>query len=379
VPLLFGEYPSVVRCQEGRSHPAHRTRILLRPRITAFQARWLTPGHLWVTSQVVQWAAGGPGYLYQPRSEVGKWPCKLVELSNSVAASVDGHRHREPGIDTAAGCKVNDAIVIEAGRADRHYWSDLWRYRELFRVLAWRDLSVRYKQTVIGVLWAVIRPFLTMLVFTIIFGRIAKLPTDGDAPYALMVFAGILPWTFFATGLSEASNSLINNEKLISKVYFPRLIVPIATIVVAFVDFLISFCILLLLMAWYRYMPDWRMVFLPLYILLAFFASVGPSLWITSLNVKYRDFRYVIPFIVQFGLYVSPVGFSSSVVPEKWRLLYSFNPLVGVIDGFRWCILGGRTELYLPGLLASAAVTAFFLWFGLRQFRKTERTFADLI
>jgi lipopolysaccharide transport system permease protein len=274
---------------------------------------------------------------------------------------------------------MDDVVIIEAGRSERHYWLDLWRYRELFRVLAWRDLSVRYKQTIIGVLWALIRPFLTMLVFTIIFGRIAKLPTDGNAPYALMVFAGILPWTLFSTGLSEASNSLINNEKLISKVYFPRLIVPIATVVVAFVDFLISFCILLALMGWYRFLPDWRIIVLPIFVLLAFFASVGPALWITSLNVKYRDFRYVIPFIVQFGLYVSPVGFSSSVVPEQWRLLYSLNPMVGVIDGFRWCILRGQSELYLPSFLASIAVTAFFLWFGIHQFRRTEKSFADLI
>jgi lipopolysaccharide transport system permease protein len=274
---------------------------------------------------------------------------------------------------------MQDEITIEAGRAERHYWLDLWRYRELFQVLAWRDLSVRYKQTVIGVLWALIRPLLTMLVFTIIFGRIAKLPTDGNAPYALLVFAGILPWTFFSSGLSEASNSLINNSSLISKVYFPRLIVPIATVVVAFVDFLISFCILLVLMVWYWYFPDWRISILPIFVILAFFASVGPALWITSLNVKYRDFRYVIPFIVQFGLYVSPVGFSSSVVPEQWRLLYSLNPMVGVIDGFRWCILRGQSELYWPGLLTSGAVIAFFLWFGVRQFRKTEKSFADLI
>ena len=274
---------------------------------------------------------------------------------------------------------MDDVVIIEAGRSERHYWLDLWRYRELFRVLAWRDLSVRYKQTIIGVLWALIRPFLTMLVFTIIFGRIAKLPTDGNAPYALMVFAGILPWTLFSTGLSEASNSLINNEKLISKVYFPHLIVPIATVVVAFVDFLISFCILLALMGWYRFLPDWRIIVLPIFVLLAFFASVGPALWITSLNVKYRDFRYVIPFIVQFGLYVSPVGFSSSVVPEQWRLLYSLNPMVGVIDGFRWCILRGQSELYLPSFLASIAVTVFFLWFGVHQFRRTEKSFADLI
>jgi len=274
---------------------------------------------------------------------------------------------------------MDEVIIIEAGRADRHYWLDLWRYRELFRVLAWRDLSVRYKQTVIGVLWALIRPFLTMVILTVIFGRIAKLPADGDAPYALMVFAGILPWTLFATGLSEASNSLINNEKLISKVYFPRMIVPIATIVVAFVDFLISFCILLGLMCWYQFFPDWRFIVLPVFALLAFFASVGPSLWITSLNVKYRDFRYIIPFIVQFGLYVSPVGFSSNVIPEHWRLLYSLNPMVGVIDGFRWSILQGQGELYFPDLLISVGVIIFFLWFGIRQFRNTEKSFADLI
>jgi lipopolysaccharide transport system permease protein len=274
---------------------------------------------------------------------------------------------------------TSETIIIESGRYERNYWRDLWLYRELFRVLAWRDLAVRYKQTVIGVAWAVIRPFLTMLVFTVIFGRIAKLPSDGTVPYPLMVFAGMLPWTFFATGLSEASNSLINNANLISKVYFPRLIVPTATVVVAFVDFLITFSILVVLMAWYRFLPDWRILLLPAFVLLAFLTSMGPSLWITALNVKYRDFRYVIPFIVQFGLYVSPVGFSSSVVPEEWRLLYSLNPMVGVIDGFRWCILGGQSLLYLPGLAASLCVTAFFLWFGIRRFRKTEKTFADLI
>ena len=274
---------------------------------------------------------------------------------------------------------TNDVIIIEAGRSERHYWLDLWRYRELFRVLAWRDLSVRYKQTVIGVVWAVIRPFLTMVVFTIIFGRIAKLPSEGNAPYALMVFAGILPWTLFATGLSEASNSLINNSNLISKVYFPRLIVPTATVVVAFVDFLISFCFLIALLGWYQFWPDWRIVVLPVFTLLAVLVTIGPALWITSLNVKYRDFRYIIPFIVQFGLYVSPVGFSSNVVPGQWRLLYSLNPMVAVIDGFRWCILRGQGELYLPGLTASVAVAAFLLWFGLLQFRKTEKSFADLI
>jgi lipopolysaccharide transport system permease protein len=218
-----------------------------------------------------------------------------------------------------------------------------------------------------------------MLVFAVIFGRIAKLPSDGTAPYPLMVFAGLLPWTFFSTGLSEASNSLTNNANLISKVYFPRLNVPTATVVVAFVDFLITFSILILLMAWYQYPPGWRMLVLPAFTLLAFLASIGPALWITALNVKYQDFRYVIPFIVQFGLYVSPVGFSSSVIPEEWRFLYSLNPMVGVIDGFRWCILGGQSPLHLPDLAVSVVVAGFFLWFGIHRFRKTKRTFADLI
>src|SRR5438477_12868766 len=274
---------------------------------------------------------------------------------------------------------ISESIIIEPGQLDRNYWLDLWRYRELFRVLAWRALAVRYKQTVIGVAWAVIRPLLTMIVFTVIFGRIAKLPSDGSAPYPLMVFAGMLPWTFFSTGLSEASNSLLSNANLISKVYFPRLIVPTATVVVAFTDFLITFLMLILLMAWFEFWPGWRLLLLPAFILLAFMASMGPALWISALNVKYRDFRFVIPFIVQFGLYISPVGFSSRVVPEEWRLLYALNPMVGVIDGFRWCILGGQSLLHLPGLAASACVTAFFLWFGIRRFRRTERSFADLI
>ena len=255
---------------------------------------------------------------------------------------------------------MREVVILERGRAERHYWRDLWHYRELFQVLAWRDLSVRYKQTAIGAIWALIRPFLTMLVFTIVFGRIAKLPSDGTTPYALMVFAGLLPWTFFSTGLTEASNSLINNANLISKVYFPRLIVPIATIVVAFVDFLISFCILIGLMAWYRFLPSWHLLFLPAFILFAFVATVGPALWITSLNVKYRDFRFVVPFIVQFGLYVSPVGFSSSVIPENWHLLYSLNPMVGVIDGFRWCILGGDSRVCLPSLVLSLCRCGLF-------------------
>ncbi|MDO9085189.1 MAG: ABC transporter permease [Anaerolineaceae bacterium] len=270
-------------------------------------------------------------------------------------------------------------IVLELGHADKNYWNDLWRFRELFLILAWRDLSVRYKQTVIGVVWAILRPLLTMVVFTVIFGRLAKLPSDGNTPYALLVFAAMLPWTLFATSLSDASNSLIGNANLISKVYFPRLIIPTATIVTAFADFLISFVILLALMLYYRFAPGWNMLLLPLFMLIAMLASLGPGLWITALNVKYRDFRYVIPFVVQFGLYVSPVGFSSNVVPEKWRLLYSLNPIVGVIDGFRWCILGGDSPIYWPGFALSLVVVAFFLWLGVSQFRKMEKTFADMI
>jgi lipopolysaccharide transport system permease protein len=270
-------------------------------------------------------------------------------------------------------------LIIEAGRAERHYWLDLWRYRELFQVLAWRDISVRYKQTVIGAAWAIIRPFLTMVVFTVVFGKLAQLPSDGKAPYALMVFAGMLPWSFFATAVVDASNSLISNANLVGKVYFPRLIVPTAAVMVAFVDFLVGFVILIGLMIWYQFAPGWQVLLLPLFASIAFAASIGIGVWITALNVRYRDFRYVIPFMVQMGLYVSPVGFSSNVIPDQWRLLYSLNPMVGVIDGFRWCLLGGESRLYWPGLALSIGVAAFFLWFGIRQFRKMEKSFADPI
>jgi lipopolysaccharide transport system permease protein len=267
-------------------------------------------------------------------------------------------------------------VIIECGRSEKNYWRDLWRYRELYQVLTWRDCAVRYKQTVLGVGWAVIRPVLAMLIFTVIFGRIAKLPSDG-APYSLMVFAGMLPWTFFATGLSEASNSLIANTALVSKVYFPRIIMPTATITAAFVDFFIGLFILAIMMTWYQVVPSWRILLLPVFVLLAFLAALGPSLWVTAVNVKYRDFRYVIPFLVQFGLYVSPVGFTSSVVPHKWRLLYSLNPLVGIIDAFRWCVLRSSTDW--SGVGISVAVVVVLLWLGIRQFRKLEKSFADLI
>lgn len=269
-------------------------------------------------------------------------------------------------------------LVIEAGRAERHYWKDLWRYRELFYFLAWRDILVRYKQTTIGIAWALIRPFLTMLVFTLVFSKLARLPSDG-VPYPILVFAALLPWQFFANAFSEAGNSLIGDANLISKVYFPRLVIPTSAVIVSLVDFLISGIILVCLMIWYGFKPDWRILGLPLFIFMAFAAAMGAGLWISALNIKYRDFRYIIPFIVQFGLYVSPVGFSSSNVPGQWRLLYSINPMVGVIDGFRWAILGGNTVLYLPGFLLSTCVVIVILFTGIFYFRKTERGFADLI
>jgi lipopolysaccharide transport system permease protein len=280
-------------------------------------------------------------------------------------------------------CEVPDAaqrvLILEPGRAERNYWSDLWHYRELFAILAWRDIAVRYKQTVVGAAWALIRPFLTMVVFTVIFGHIAKLPSDGEVPYAILVFAGMLPWFLFSSILSDASSSLVSNANLITKVYFPRLVIPVASAAVALVDFSVNLVMLALLMLWFGFAPGWQIVFLPVFIILAVLASLGPALWITALNVKYRDFRYIIPFIVQFGLYVSPVGFSSTVIPDQWRLLYSINPVVGVIDGMRWCLLGGESRIYWPGFLVSAGVVAFLLWFGIRYFRKTERTFADMV
>lgn len=269
-------------------------------------------------------------------------------------------------------------LVIEAGRTERHYWRDLWRYRELFYFLAWRDILVRYKQTAVGVLWALIRPLLTMIVFTLVFGKLAKLPSDGT-PYPIMVFAAMLPWQFFSSALTEAGNSLIVNANMISKVYFPRLVIPTSAVIVSFVDFLISGIILAVLMLWYEYIPDWHILTLPLFILLAFAAAMGSGLWVAALNVKYRDFRYVIPFIVQFGLYLSPVGFSSSIIPENWRLYYSLNPLVGIIDGFRWAVLGGNAQIYWPGFILSTLLVAIMLVSGIYYFRKTEKSFADVI
>jgi lipopolysaccharide transport system permease protein len=267
-------------------------------------------------------------------------------------------------------------LRITPGASETNYWADLWRYRELFYFLAWRDLLVRYKQTVIGVAWALLRPLLTMIVFSFVFGRIAGLPSEG-VPYPLFVFAAMLPWQFFANAVAESGNSLVENGNLISKVYFPRLIVPAGAVMVSLADFLISCGLLVLLFVWYQFLPDGRILTLPLFVVLAFLAALGPGLLITALNVQYRDFRYIIPFIVQVGLYLSPVGFSSAVIPEPWRLVYSLNPMVGVIDGFRWAILG--TPLYVPGLLVSVFVTVVLMAWGILHFRRMERKFADLI
>ncbi|MBP0621439.1 MULTISPECIES: ABC transporter permease [Cupriavidus] len=273
---------------------------------------------------------------------------------------------------------VENVTYLESGRAAKDYWRDFWRHRELLMFMVWRDIIVRYKQTVVGTSWVLIRPFLTMLVFTFVFGKVANL-ASGNVPYSLVVFTGLLPWFFFANALSECSNSLVGNSHLISKIYFPRLIVPVGSIAVSIVDFLITFVLLFVVMAWHRFLPPWHIVFVPLFILLAILVSFGLGLWTAALNVRFRDFRHLIPFVLQLGVYVSPVGYSSQILPEKWRLVYSLNPMVGVIDGFRWAILGGEYTLYWPGLLVSAVTSVTLVATGIWYFRKTESTFADVI
>ena len=272
----------------------------------------------------------------------------------------------------------NSELVIEAGQSGGQYWRDLWRYRELFYFLAWRDISVRYKQTVLGIAWSVIRPVLIMIVFTIIFGKLAKFPSNG-VPYPILVFTAMLPWQFFSNAFADAGNSLIGNTNMISKVYFPRIIIPTSAIIVSLVDIVIALVILFCLMFWYGFYPNIRILTLPLFIMYAFITVLGTSIWISALNVRYRDFRYIIPFIVQFGLYVSPVGFSSDVVPEQWRMVYSINPMVGVIDGFRWAILGDASNFYWPGFILSVCLVSVLLVTGFWYFRRMESTFADVI
>jgi lipopolysaccharide transport system permease protein len=320
-----------------------------------------------------------------PRARVAKDEEVLAfndrsKLYGLGVGNIDAHLAKHsPRIEFQNMNPTQPTLTIEAGRTARHYWHDLWRYRELFFFLAWRDILVRYKQTVIGILWALGRPLLTMLVFTLVFSKLAKLPSEGTTPYPILVFAALLPWQFFANAFSGAGESLVGNAGMISKVYFPRLIVPASSVIVSFVDFLISALILVGLMLWYGFAPGLRILTLPVFIFAAFAAAMGAGLWIAALNVKYRDFRIIVPFVVQFGLYISPVGFSSSIVPDKWRLLYSLNPMVGVIDGFRWAILGGNTPLYWPGFLLSLLLVMLILVAGIYYFRRTEKSFADVI
>ena len=274
---------------------------------------------------------------------------------------------------------VSQEIVIEAGKTELHYWRDLWRYRELFYFLAWRDILVRYKQTAIGIALAVIQPLSTTLVSVFVFEHLAKMKSEGTAPYAVLVLVAQLPWQFFSRALTEASNSLISNTNLISKIYFPRLIIPASSVITALVDFLISTGLVVVVMIFYRFAPDWRAITAPLFLLLALGGAMGAGLWFAALNVSYRDFRYIVPFIVTIGASVSPVGYSSSIVPEKWRLLYSLNPMVGIIDGFRWALLGSEIPLYIPGLAISTIFITIVLITGILYFRATEKRFADVI
>jgi lipopolysaccharide transport system permease protein len=269
-------------------------------------------------------------------------------------------------------------LLIEAGRTERQYWMDLWRYRELFYFLAWRDMLVRYKQTFVGVGWSLIRPLLTMAVLTVVFGKLGKMPSGG-VPYPLLVFCGMLPWQFFSTAMAESGNSLVMNSNLISKVYFPRLAITFSSVSVSFVDFLISAVFLVPLMVWYRYVPPATVFFLPVFVMLVFGASLGVGLWVSALMVEYRDFRFIVPFMVQFGLYLSPVGFQSSVVPQRFRLFYALNPMVGIIDGFRWSLLGGESQIYWPGVAIAVLDVIILFISGIWYFRKTEQTFADVI
>ncbi len=269
-------------------------------------------------------------------------------------------------------------LIVEADKLKKNYWKDLWEYRELFYFLAWRDVLLRYKQTIIGIAWSIIRPFLTMIVLTVVFGNIAKLPSNG-IPYPILVYSALLPWQYFSNSFTEASNSLVSNSNLLTKVYFPRLIIPTTSIVVSLIDFLISFGMLILLMIYYQFLPSWQIIFIPLFLILATITSMGPAFIVSALNVQYRDFRYIVPFIVQFGLYLSPVGFSSNIIPENWRLLYSLNPMVGVIEGFRWSITGGDNYIYFPGFILSIAITLLLLFLGIKTFRRMEKIFADVV
>ena len=269
-------------------------------------------------------------------------------------------------------------ILITPNRIVTNYWRDIWRYRELFWFMAWRDILLRYKRMTIGVAWAILRPVLTMLVFTLVFSRVARLPSDG-VPYPLMVFAGMLPWQFFASAFADAGNSLSNKETIITKVYFPRLIVPVSAIVVSLADLVCALLVLVALFAWYDLLPDGRILALPGCVALVFLIALGAGLWISALTAQYKDFRYLTPFITQLGLYLSPVGFSSSVVPETWRDLFALNPMVGVIESFRWSLLGLAPDGMEKHMAISVTIGLFLLITGLLYFRRVERNLAELL
>ena len=268
--------------------------------------------------------------------------------------------------------------VITANPDGKDYWSELWRSRELLGMMVWRDIVVRYKQTAMGLSWALVRPLATMLVFSLVFGKLANLPSNG-APYALMVFAGLLPWLFFSAAFSDASNSVVGNANLVSKVYFPRLIIPLTSVLVGLVDFLLALGVYLVLSVVYGHPPGLEFFLLPLFLLQLCALILGCSLWVASLSVWYRDFRHLLPVVLQLGVYLSPVGFASNVVPQKWIWLYGLNPMVGLIDGFRWCLLGPSQHLNFGVMISSSLVTLFLLVPGLRFFRRSEHHFSDAI
>jgi lipopolysaccharide transport system permease protein len=277
--------------------------------------------------------------------------------------------------------KINTSdfkIIIRSDAPAGFVFKDFWQYRHLFYFLAWRDILVRYKQTMAGVAWGVIKPLSTMVILVLVFGKLANLPS-GQVPYGVMVMAALLPWQFFTNILSSTGNSLVSNASLVSKVYFPRVIIPISAVVVALADFFIAFALLAGMMLVYGVWPGKAILLLPGFLAIAVLASLGTGLFVAALNVKYRDFTHLMPFILQFGLYLSPVGYSSCIVPDGWRFVYSLNPMVGVIDGFRWVLLGEGALIYWPGVFISMLLSVVLFMFGLKFFIRNEREFADII
>lgn len=270
------------------------------------------------------------------------------------------------------------SVRISADQKIMNYWSDLWGQRQLLIFLVWRDLIVRYRQTFVGLSWVLIRPLLSMIIFSLVFGKLAGL-SSGDKPYPLLVFAGMLPWFFFSSAVSECTNSLSTNGALVGKIYFPRLIIPLSTITVSSVDYLVSCFLIIAVMLWYSEAPTWRLLTLPLLTIWVASLSFGLGVWFSALTVRYRDLRHLVPFILQLGIYISPVGYSATLVPERWLPLYSLNPMVGIITGYRWALLGSEFTAYVPGVAFSFSITLLLVWSGVRYFRKCEKTFVDYL